>query len=278
MKQSVRTAPANETGRTVPAIRRTLAVFDLLAHTRRTLSLSEISRRLDLPKSSVHRILATLEAQDCVHRNRETGRFSLGVKLLALNKAALEGAELREQAMPSLMRLQRQVGLTVHMAILEHNQAVLIAKLEPPGEPTVGTWIGRAMDLNSTAAGKALIAHLPAPELARQFHGLSFVRHNEHTIVSLSRLERELAGVRESGYALDNEEDELGSRCVGAPVFAGDRVVAAISVAGSAAQMKEERLPFLAAWVKQTAQSISARLTESGQSGRHNSGLPCPQK
>lgn len=261
MKQTVGYDPPQaQPGRTVPAIRRTLAVFELLAHSRRSLTLSEISRRLELPKSSVYRILTTLEEEACVHRNRETERFSLGVKLMALSRAALEGAELREQAMPLLMRLQQKTGLTVHMAILEHRQAVLIAKLEPLAAPGVGTWVGRAMDLNSTAAGKALIAHLPQSEIARHFRSRAFVRHNQRTIVDLARLERELAGVRECGYALDNEEDELGVRCVGAPVIHGDRVIAAVSVAGSLDQVSDARLGFLAMWVKQIAMSISARL------------------
>lgn len=260
MKQGVRLAPApEEPGRTVPAIRRTLALFELLAHTRRSLSLSKISRRLDLPKSSVYRILTTLEDEDCVHRNPETGRFSLGTKLIGFSKAALEGPELREQAMPFLTWLWQTTALTVHMAILEHKQAVLIAKLEPPGQPTVGTWIGRAMDLNSTAAGKALIAFLPPDELARQFNTAAFVRHNDRTIVTMARLRRELARVRECGHSLDDEEDELGVRCVGAPVLLGDRVVAAVSVAGFLDQMSEKRVELVAACVKRTAMSISAR-------------------
>lgn len=264
MKQiSHRAVSGTEPGRTVPAIRRTVALLDLLAQSSRSLSLSEISRRLVLPKSSVHRILATLEEQEFVHRNRDTDRFSLGVRLMALSKAALEGAELREQAMPPLLRLQQDTGLTVHMAIRQHKQAVLIAKLEPLGQPTVGTWIGRAMDLNSTAAGKALIAYLPDAEVARLFSSRAFVRHNHCTIVGMAHLHRELAAVRECGYALDNEEDELGVRCVGAPVFQGRRVVAAISVAGFLDQVEENRIGSIASRVKQAAVLISAQLSRT---------------
>lgn len=252
---------ADEAGHGVPAIRRTLAVFDLLAHARRSLSLSEISRRLELPKSSVYRILVTLEDEDCVRRNPGTGRFSLGTKLLAFSRAALEGPELREQAMPFLTWLRQKTGLTVHMAILEHWQAVLVAKLEPP-DRTVGTWIGRAMDLNSTAAGKALIAYLPADALPHQLDAAApFVRHNDHTIVSMARLREELARVRECGYSMDNEEDELGVRCVGAPVRVGDRVAAAVSVAGFLDELKEERVGFVAGCVRRAAAAIAARLS-----------------
>src|ERR1700676_3638991 len=131
----------------VPAIRRALMVFDLLAHSRRGLSVSEISRKLDFPKSSAHRILMTLESENCVRKNSQNGRYYFGVRLFSLNRAALQGLELREEAKLFLIELMRKTGLTVHMAVLEHNQAVLIEKLEPAEGVNIGTWIGRAMDV-----------------------------------------------------------------------------------------------------------------------------------
>src|SRR5689334_4825208 len=93
-----------ETG-AVPAIRRALAVFDLLATSRRGLTISEVSRKLALPKSSTHRILATLEEHECIFRNSQSGRYYFGTKLFTLNRAALEGVGLREEAKPMLLQL-----------------------------------------------------------------------------------------------------------------------------------------------------------------------------
>lgn len=245
-----------------PAIRRAISIFELLAGSRRGLSLSEVSRKLDMPKSSTHRILNTLEQSACVHKNPETGRYYLGIKLVGLSKAIVEGLELREAATPLLAKLMQQTRLTVHMAVLEHGQAVLIAKLEPLGQPSVGTWVGRAMDVNSTAAGKALIAFLSPAEFTKQVKSATmFVRHNDKTIVTMARLKAELASIRELGYSVDDEEDELGMRCVGAPVFdnAGS-VVAAISVVGATVQVPHSRVEALGEAVKQTAAAISTRI------------------
>lgn len=247
----------------VPAIRRALAVFDLLANSRRGLTVSEISRRLELPKSSTHRILTTLEDEQCIYKNAQTGRYYFGTKLFRLYKSTLEGVGLREEAKPILVALMQKTGMTVHMAVLDHGQAVVIDKLSPPGGPNIGTWIGRAMDVNSTAVGKALIAFLSPEELAREVTVRTFVRHNRFTITSMAKLKEELARVRERGYSVDDEEDELGARCVGAPVFSGAKVIAAISIVGGTDDLPQERIPSMGALVRRTAAAISARLSSN---------------
>lgn len=249
----------------VPAVRRAVAILELLANARRGLSLSEISRKLQVPKTSAHRILNTLEEMQCVHRNPVGSRYYLGLKLVGFNRATVEGLELREEALPLLTGLMQRTGFTVHMAVLEHDQAVLIAKLEPANQRSIGTWVGRAMDVNSTAAGKALIAFLHPDEIEDRIKGKTFVRHNNRTIVSMARLRKELGQVRQQGYAVDNEEDEMGTRCVGAPVFGrSGQPIAAISVVGMKDEVPETRIPSLGEIVKQTATSISMRLTGRG--------------
>ena len=125
----------------------------------------------------------------------------------------------------------------------------------------LATWIGRRLDVNCTGVGKALIAFLPEDEFDQQFKTKALARHNENTTVSTSKLKRELERVRSLGYALDDEEDEIGFRCVGAPVFNYTRkIVAAISVAGTTAQIADGDLGQLAITVKRTASEISCQL------------------
>lgn len=249
----------------VPSIRRALAVFDLLANSRRGLTVSEISRRLALPKSSAHRILITLEEAECVIRNPASGRYLFGTRLFSLNRAAIEGRGLREEANPVLQDLMRRTGLTVHMAVLEHAQAVIIEKLSPGGSPNIGTWIGRAMDVHSTGVGKALIAYMPAEELERELVVRTFVRHNRFTITSLSKLKEDLEQVRRRGYAVDNEEDELGIRCIGAPVLAGNKVIAAVSVVGTTEELPAEGIQTMGDRVRRAADLIAARSRRTGR-------------
>lgn len=250
---------------TVPAVVRALRVLELLAGSKRGFNISEASRKLGLPKSSTHRILMTLDRDGCVHRDTHTGRYRFGTKLVTLSRSALESLEVREEARPFLVSLMQKTGMTVHMAILESGQAIIIEKIEAPGIVKIGTWIGRAMDVNSTAAGKALVAFLPQDEFDRQIKARAFVRHNQKTIVSLGKLKDELAQVRQSGFAVDDEEDEIGVRCVGAPIFddAG-RVAAAISVVGTTAQVPGERIRELGAIVRQFADGISLHLGYGG--------------
>lgn len=244
-----------------PAIGRALTMLDLLAHSRRGLTSSEISRKLGLPKSSTHRILLTLERRRCIQKDPRTGRYHFALKLVDLTRAALANLELREQARPLLATLMQRTGLTVHMALLESGQAVLVERIEAPGLIKIGTWIGKAMDVNSTGVGKALIAYLPPDEFDREFGSKTFICHNQHTIIVMARLKADLARVRELGYSVDDEEDELGARCVGAPIIGADgRALAAISVVGTTAQVPETGIHELGLLVRQFSVAISARL------------------
>jgi len=157
--------------------------------------------------------------------------------------------------------MMQESGLTVHMAVLERDEAVVIEKVEAPGLVRLASWIGRRLDANCTGVGKVLIAFLPPDELEYLLQTKEFARHNSRTIISKNALRRELALVRQSGYALDNEEDEPGVRCIGAPVFGENgSVVAAISVAGTTSQIGMDRVSNLAHQVMRTAQEISSRL------------------
>lgn len=245
-----------------PAIDRAVSVLELLAQSRRGLNISEVSRKLGLPKSSTHRILLTLESRNCVQKDQRTGRYAFGLKLVSMTRAALANMEPREQARPLLASLMQKTGLTVHMALLESGQAVLVDRIERPGTPRAGVWIGKTLDANSTAVGKALLAFLPKDEFEGEFGSRSFVRRSHQTITSIARLRDDLARIRELGYSVDNEEDEAGARCVGAPVFGPEgRIAAAISVAGTTEQIPESRIHELGPLVRQYAAAISANLS-----------------
>jgi len=168
---------------------------------------------------------------------------------------------MREEARPFLRSLMQESGLTVHMAVLERDEAVIIEKVEAPGLVRLASWIGRRLDVNCTGVGKVLIAFLPNDELDYLLRTKDFARHNSRTIIFKNALRRELALVKQAGYALDNEEDEPGVCCIGAPVFdANGKVVAAISVAGTTSQIGADRVQKLAGQVMRAARGISLRL------------------
>lgn len=250
----------------VPAIERALSVLQCLGHSKRGFSISEIGRRLKIPKSSAHLILTTLERRGFLQKNTQTGKHHFGLQLVSLSRSAIENLDLREEAKPFLQALMQECGLTVHMAVLERDEAVIIEKVEAPGLVRLASWIGRRLDVNCTGVGKVLIAFLAAQELEYLLRTKEFARHNSRTIISKSALRRELTLVRQSGYALDNEEDEPGIRCIGAPVFdENGAAVAAISVAGTTNQIGMERVPVVALQVMRAALRISSRMGYAGQ-------------
>ena len=245
----------------VPSIVRAINVLELLARSKRGASISEISRDLALPKSSTYLVLTTLEKSGYLQRNTQTGKYYFGLKLVALGRKVLEHLDLREVARPFLDALMHRTGIIVHLAVFEGNEAVIIDRVEPPGLSAGADWIGRRLDINCTGVGKALVAFLSDEQFGQIITVKHFARHNDNTIVTIRGLKKELARVRKQGYALDDEEDEIGLRCIGAPVFdARQRVVAAISLAATTEQMPIDRVPTLATALRQTALEISTQL------------------
>ena len=249
----------------VPALERALAILELLAGSRAGLTLPEIAKVLALPKSSVHCLLITLERHRYLHRNDRTSRYLFGSKLFSLANMSLSGLQLRQVAMPHMHALTKITGLATHLAVLERYEAVLMEKVEPPGDAKLATWLGKRMDLHCTSVGKSLIAHLPDEELARLVRETGLPRHNDNSICSFRKLREDLARSRQEGYFIDDEEDEIGYRCIGAPILdETGHTIAAISISGSTAEVREDNSVDLAKEVVRTADAITKLLIEHG--------------
>lgn len=246
--------------KSVPAIEKAMLILEELANSKKGLTVSEMTRNLALPKSSTYGLLLTLERMGYLHRNELTGRYMFGMKIFTLANMAMNGLNLRKVAAPFIRELMKKTNLTVHLAILEQNEAVIIEKIESPFTPKVETWIGKRMGIHCTAAGKALLSDWQEDDIDRLIHhGLP--RYNDNTIVSPKRLKEELALIRTRGYSVDAEEETIGSRCIGAPVYnQTGRIVAAISVVGYKQQIYKEAFPALTLHVKETAAEISRNL------------------
>jgi DNA-binding IclR family transcriptional regulator len=251
-----------ERTQSVPALERGLAILEHLTKSRYGLTLSQLTRHLALPKSSVHCLLLTFERHGYLYRDETSGRYRLGLRVCDLANTALEGIKLREQAGPFLSRLRTSTGLTGHMAILEGGEVVLIEKMESP-KFRVNSWIGKRMDLHCTALGKSLIAYLPDEQVEALVRSRGMLRHNENTIGSIRRLKQELEQVRKQGYSVDDEEEEINVRCIGAAILnSHNQAVAAISITGTIAEIDTHTRDRLIATVKETAAAIALELTK----------------
>jgi DNA-binding IclR family transcriptional regulator len=244
----------------LPSVDRTITVLEFIAHSKRGCSVSEISRSLALPKSSTFLVLATLVNRGYLKKNVETDKYYFGMNLVKLSRKVLANLDLRDIAKPFINSLMKKTGLVVHLAVLADTEAVLVDRASPRNSFVGADWIGRALDINCSGVGKALVAFLPEDQFNQLIGAKRLAKHNENTIVTIRSLKRDLALVRERGYALDDEEDELGLRCIGTPIFDGEhKTVAAVSVAGTTDDIPLDRVQALAVTLRQTADEISRR-------------------
>jgi DNA-binding IclR family transcriptional regulator len=259
-------APADSNPAT--AVERALSILEAAAQHREGLTNSEISRKLAIPKSSASYILRTLEKRGYLRRDQETGRYRLGLKILSLGGDAQANLDIADVALPFIRMLVEKIHLTVHLAVLDQGEAVYIEKVEAPGFFKVNTWVGRRMFLHSTSVGKCLLAWLPKLEVETLVKQQGLKKRTPKTITTMSKLLADLEIVKQAGYAVDDEENSLGARCLGAPIFdAMGNVTAALGASGTLTQMDEENIPKIIEALRETSRRIARQMQRSGAAG-----------
>jgi DNA-binding IclR family transcriptional regulator len=240
---------------------KSLQIIELLNQHPRGLSIAEISKLLGFPPSTIHHILSTLKGYDYVAQHPGTKKYSLGFRFLAISTIILNSMDVRNVAYPHLRSLHRNSGEAVHLSILRNGQVTYIDKIQADTGLSLATYIGFSTDPHAAAGGKVLLSDLSPDEVKAIYQTRPLKQYGKNTITNMGQLLQELVTVREQGYAFDNEEYYEGVRCVAAPVKAGKKFVAAISITGSVFSMTMERIQGeLIDLVKGTAQTISTEL------------------
>ncbi len=245
----------------VQVLDRVFTILNALAEDGTELGLAELAGKLRLHKSTVHRLLMTLEWNRYVERNPSSAKYRLGWKLFELGMQAVARRDLFQLAPPVVQWLVAETGETAHLGILREGEVISVVNAESQQTVRTPSTVGRRAPAHCTSLGKAILAFLPRQQLVEfvRTHGLRSYTRN--TITRLSLLESELRRTRTRGYAVDDEEREEGLRCIGAPVLDHTgQVVAAISIAGPAFRVNQNRLPALAASVMSAAARLSASL------------------
>lgn len=251
----------NKRGATVQSVERAIAILNAFTVNEPELGVGELSRRLSLAKSTVFRLLSTLEAGGLVSQNPETGRYRLGAALIGLANNVSVYGDLRRVARLHLQHLANTVQETVSLGILDGHETVNVEQFVPPGRlvKEVG-WVGRRMPVHSVSVGKAILAFLPEDELTR-ISKSALEPLTTHTITDPDTLRAELTNVREQGYASGFEELEEGLHALSAPIYNQEgRVVAAVSVSGPSYRLTRQRVQQLVPQVIDTALNISREL------------------
>jgi len=252
----------NTHSRQQPSLVRTVSkavdVLECLGAERTALSAAQVAECCGLARPTAYRLLGTLAERGYVRQDPASGKFLLGYKVLDLSGKLVDGIELRKRAAPFLQKLGQLSGETVHMAVLEGSDVVYIDKVESTSAVRLHSTIGSRYPAYCTSLGKAILAYLPDEERAQVLKGQSFAKRTERTITDPVEFEAHLQQVRQQGFAIDDEENSEGIRCVGAPIFDfSKKVVAAISVTGLAYRLDVDSALLLADEVKACAVAIS---------------------
>ena len=221
------------------SVARALTILHLFTVGEAEISLSEISQRVALHQSTVFRLLATLGAVGFTEQNPHTGRYRLGPASLSLGQAFLRHSDLRQLAEAPLASLRDHSSETVHLATLYGTEVLYLEKL--PGLHPIGLMSSRVGDrapAHCTGLGKAMLAYQPEAAVRQTFSG-GLPGYTPRTVTRINALLEDLEKVRQQGFAVDDEEHEVGVVCVAAPVFDSSRMVAAISASGPADRIRQ---------------------------------------
>ena len=235
-------------------------ILMLFAADESALTLSEISARIDLHKSSVLRTLSTLAASGILEKDTETGAYRLGLLILELAGKVLDSYDFLEQAGPYLEQLAFETGEIIHLSILDRGEIIYLDKKGEAKPLTVAARIGGRHPAYCSAMGKVLLSGLSPAEVESALGPGPYVRMTPNTIIDPAQFGQILECIRQDGYAIDDEEAFPGIRCVAAPIKGQKgEILAAISATVPIQRMDKKRTMEICVLVKDAAQKISKR-------------------
>lgn len=246
------------------SIQRAVAMLEAFTDERPAWSVSDLAEQVGLNRTTAYRLLTALESAEYVLRDPATDSYRLGSGLIALGGRAQRANPVRAIALPELNTLAAVTGETATLEILQSGEMVIIEEI--PGEfVTSGSQhIGSRWPVYATSTGKAILAYMPAEEGKAILSG-PLLALTEKTMTAAGQLRACLAEIRRLGYAVADEELEMGFVAVGAPLFdVSGRPVAAISLGGTLTRMTAGRIPEIGAQVRTAAARISYRLGYRG--------------
>ncbi|MGI9862769.1 IclR family transcriptional regulator [Moorella naiadis] len=245
----------------IRSVAKALMVLDVLAANKRDMSLTEIARVMDVPKSTLHGLLATLRDLGYLEQSSFDGRYRLGIRLFEMGNIVANNWDVRKVTAPYIDKLVDELEETVHLVVLDKGEVLYIDKRESQQSLRIVSQVGMRLPAHCTGVGKVLLAYLHPTEVKQIITTKGLPRYTRHTITNPRRLEAELEKIRTVGYAVDNEEIMDGLLCVAAPIRDHNgKVCAALSVAGPVARLEGERFQRAVELVTQTAVEISAGL------------------
>lgn len=245
----------------IQSVQRAIDILDCFDDNNPELSLAEITKKVNLHKSTVYGIVNTLYFNDYLTQDSETSKYSLGIRLLIKSSLASEKLNLKHIAAEYIENLTTKYDLTTHLNVFESEKVYCLYKLSSDTSYyTLSSIVGRALPLNATASGKLMLAFLNGEDSMKIIDSLEFKYYTENTITDKDTLLENLDKIRKNGYSLEYEEVEYGAVSVGAPIFFNEEIVGTISVTGSTIKfelIKEDLIKDLIIYARQISNKLS---------------------
>lgn len=242
----------------VRVLHKTLDILETIKSRESGYRLADLARAVELPKATVYRILTTLEGRGYLDRDTD-GSYRMAKKLFDLQRPLSLEKILNRVAQPVMEHLVASCKETVNLGILDAGEVVVINTVESPQAVRMSSKIGNRRHLHSTALGKVFLAGLPEKEFLRLIRMKGLPKLTPHTLTAKTDVIAEIQRVRRQGYAMDNQENEMEGRCVGAPILGPDgRVAGALSISGPVFRMDLARAKSLLPELKVRCAEITA--------------------
>lgn len=257
--QEARSARANN--RPVKSLIKALRILDTLGQAPNGLGITELSDALKAPKSTVHRLVATLEAGGYAVFDLPTSKYVLGTRIAQLSERLNHQSSLLTYGVPALEQLTRECGEASHLAILEGREVVYISREESKGPIRVSFGMGHRAPAHCTALGKAFLAALSDSDIRTLYHNVKLPALTPRTKTKLQDVLAEMPAIRREGIAYDNEEYMPGLRCIAAPIRDfSSRIIAAMSLSFFKHKMTAERKSLFKQALLRVSSDVSERL------------------
>ena len=241
----------------VRAVERALDILLCFTMERPTLSLTEIAEQVGMHKSTIHRLLATLESKRFITRDKTTGMYQLGFLFIELASIMLHDLDVQRWALPFLQKLSLESGETVDLAILDNDHVVYLQVVESSQRVKIAAAVGEQLPVFCTATGKAFLAYLPEDKV-HVILAQGLTKYTERTLISLEDLYKDLHKTRERGFALSEQEYEKDINAVASPIMdANGCPIAVIAIVGPAYRMSRDRMLTLGQTIRDTCEAIA---------------------
>lgn len=242
----------------VQSVDRAISVLQVLAR-RGVLGVTEIAHELDVHKSTVSRLLGTLETRGLVEQTAPRSGYQLAYGVVQLAEGVTRGYDLRVVSRTVCDALAEDLNETINVAVHEGRAVVTIDQVIGSSQVTTVNWVGQHNAMHATSAGKVFLAYMPRAEM-QTYLDEGFERFTDLTIVDPAQMETELQTIRSEGYSRTVDEQEVGLAAVGAPIRAMDgKVIAALAVSGPTFRINDETIPGIAERLLAAAAEISER-------------------